>query len=72
MADSKIPANKPRGVPALPSADPKADDNLDDNGDPWRHPPVAPKDKGPLESFGESISEVLTTPMRDGDGKPKI
>lgn len=34
--------------------------DLDDDGDKWRHAPVAPKDKGVIESLGESIPEVVT------------
>jgi hypothetical protein len=49
----------------------KPEDDLDDPGDPWRHPPVAPKDEGPLESFGRSISEVVTGPLADPPDKPK-
>ncbi len=72
MADSKIPADKPRGIPAQKtSSEPHVDDNLDENGDPWRHPPVAPKDQGPLESFGRSISETVTGPLADKPDKPK-
>ena len=70
MADSKKPADKPDAVPARPAAGAPADD-LDDNGDPWRHPPVAPKDQGPLESFGRSVSEIVTGPLADKPGKPK-
>ncbi|MEP7141199.1 MAG: hypothetical protein ABI745_16305 [Caldimonas sp.] len=76
MADPKIPADKPPGVPARkPDADAqaaKADDNLDENGDPWRHPPVAPKDQGILESLGRSISDPVLAPLEDKDGKPKL
>jgi hypothetical protein len=68
MAASKIPADKPSGVPARPGAVTPADD-LDDNGDPWRHPPVAPKDEGPLESFARSVSETVTGPLAGKAGK---
>jgi hypothetical protein len=70
MAASKIPADKPAGVPARPATGAPADD-LDDNGDPWRHPPVAPKDESPLESFARSVSETVTGPLADKPGKPK-
>ncbi len=70
MAASKTPADKPVGVPAAQPATPPADD-LDDNGDPWRHPPVAPKDEGPLESFARSVSETVTGPLADKADKPK-
>lgn len=76
MAEPKIPADTPRGVPAhQPDADSRAarpDDNLDENGDPWRHPPVAPKDQGVLDSLGRSVSEVVLGPLEDEDGKPKL
>jgi hypothetical protein len=71
MAASKSPANKPRGVPARRPADAPVDDKLDDNGEPWRHPPVAPRDESPLKSLGESISETVTGPLKDKPGAPK-
>ncbi len=72
MAESKTPADKTPGIPApAAAADRKADADLDENGDPWRHPPVAPKDEGPLESFGRSISETVTGPLKDAPDKPK-
>lgn len=72
MADPKIPADKPRGVPAKkPAADAAYDNDVDESGDPWRHPPVAPKDQGPLDSFARSISETVTGPLADKPGKPK-
>ena len=58
MADPKLPA------------DTQADE-LDDNGDPWRHPPVAPKDEDPLKSFARSVSEIVIGPLQDKPGKPK-
>lgn len=70
MASAKTPADKPASAPtARPST--AQDDNLDDNGDEWRHPPVAPKDEGPLESFGRSVSEIVTGPVADKADKPK-
>ena len=71
MADPKIPANKPRGVPAQ-KPDAGYDNSVDENGDAWRHAPIAPKDKGAIESLGESISETVTGPSKDRDGKPKL
>ena len=75
MADSKIPpstpADKPTDIPARPLADSSSDDKLDDNGDPWRHPPVVPKEEGPLESFARSVSETVTGPLAGKPGKPK-
>ena len=70
MASSKTPADKPTSVPAAKPAAAQ-EDNLDENGDEWRHPPVAPKDESPLKSFGRSISETVTGPLADKDGKPK-
>ncbi len=32
----------------------------EDEGENWRHAPVAPKDKGVVESLGESVSAVVT------------
>ena len=70
MASSKTSADKPAGVPAAKPAAAQ-DDNLDDNGDEWRHPPVAPKDEGPLKSFARSVSETVTGPLADNDAMPK-
>ncbi len=71
MPSSKIPADKPAGVPAARPATAQ-NDNLDDNGDEWRHPPVAPKDEKPLDSFGRSVSEIVTGPVADKSDKPKV
>lgn len=70
MASSKTPADKPARAPAAKPA-PAQDDNLDDNGDEWRHAPVEPKDENPLDSFGRSVSEIVTGPLADRNGKPK-
>ena len=70
MADSKKPADKPATVPTQPAANAQADD-LDDNGDPWRHPPVAPKDENPLKSFARSVSDPLTGQTADKPGTPE-
>ncbi len=70
MASSNTSADKPAGVPAAkPATAPDA--NLDDNGDEWRHPPVAPKDERPLDSFARSVSETVTGPLADKNRKPK-
>ena len=69
MASSNAPADKPAGVPAAKPATAQ-DDNLDDNGDAWRHPPVAPKDEGPLKSFARSVSETVTGSRPDKADKP--
>lgn len=71
MADSKTPADKARDVPAT-NTGAGYDNSVDENGDAWRHPPVAPKDKGPIESLGESISEAVTGPTKDRDGNQKV
>jgi hypothetical protein len=38
----------------------------DDDEEPWRHPPVAPKDAGIADSLGEAVSDVVTGPL-EGD-----
>ena len=38
----------------------------DDDEEPWRHPPVAPKDAGVADSLGEAVSDVVTGPL-EGD-----
>lgn len=58
---NKSPANGP----------PVPDGNWDDNADPWRHPPVVPKDESIADSLGKAISDVVTGPLEDGKGKPK-
>ncbi|MEO7056683.1 MAG: hypothetical protein ABI281_08400 [Caldimonas sp.] len=44
---------KAEDVKPLPASD-------DDEEETWRHAPVAPKDKGVIESLGESVSDVVT------------
>lgn len=66
MPSSKTSADKPAGVPAAKPAAAQ-----DDNGDEWRHPPVAPKDEGPLKSFARAVSETVTGPLADKDAMPK-
>ena len=58
---NKSPANGP----PVPKGD------WDDDAEPWRHPPVAPKDERIADSLGKSISDVVTGPLDDGKGKPK-
>ncbi len=58
---NKSPANGP----------PVTDRNWDDDAGPWRHPPVVPKDDNIADSFGKSISDVVTGPLDDAKGKPK-
>lgn len=56
---------------AKPATDPvkPLPDTVDDEGEDWRHAPVAPKDKGVIESLGESISDVVTgSEARPGKG----
>ena len=70
MADSKTATDKHGDLPAPPATNAQTDE-LDDNGDPWRHPPVAPKDENPLKSFARSVSDPLTGPSTDKPGTPK-
>jgi len=59
--------------PAAPSGKPKSNnERWDEDEEPWRHPPVAPVDESPLDSFGRSVSEVIlgSEPGRAKD-KPK-
>ena len=44
---------------------PKGND-WDDDEEPWRHPPVAPKDAGITDSYGKAVSDVVTGPL-EGD-----
>jgi hypothetical protein len=49
-------------TPPLTGAGEKAksnNDRWDDDEEPWRHPPVAPKDESPAESLGRSVSDVV-------------
>jgi hypothetical protein len=43
----------------------------DDDEEPWRHPPVAPRDEDPLKSLGRSVSETVTGAVDDKPAKPK-
>jgi hypothetical protein len=45
--------------------DPTGND-WDDDEEPWRHPPIAPKDAGITDSLGKSVSDVVTGPL-EGD-----
>ncbi|MEO8524783.1 MAG: hypothetical protein ABI460_08700 [Caldimonas sp.] len=58
---TKPPANNP----------PDANRKWDDDAEPWRHPPVTPRDESVADSIGKSISEVVTGPLDDATGKPK-
>ena len=63
------PGARPSPVPTS-SAVP-ATHTADDDEDPWRHPPVAPRDEGPLKSLGRAISEPVTGATDDKPAKPK-
>ncbi len=43
----------------------------EDEGENWRHAPVAPKDKGVIESLGASIPEVVTGSKAGPVERPK-
>jgi len=47
----------------------RSDDAFDDDEIP-RHPPIVPRDKGPIESLGEAIGDVVTGPAKDEPGDP--
>ena len=62
-ARPSAPAARPAGATArggLPPAQPG-----DDDEEPWRHPPVAPRDEDPLKSLGRAISEPVTGAVDD-------
>lgn len=80
MTEPKQPAvpeahGKPAPAPESSTAatggtEPRDDASWDDDeGADWRHPPVAPKDLGVLDSLGRSVSEAVTgsTPDETGD-----
>ncbi len=50
----------PDKTPSEPSPDNNAAWDAEDAQSKQRHPPVAPKDEGILDSIGKSISEGLT------------
>jgi len=43
----------------------------DDEEEPWRHPPVVPKDASIADSIGRSVSDVVTG-SDDGQGQKKV
>jgi hypothetical protein len=43
----------------------------EDDEEPWRHPPVAPKDAGIADSLGKAVSDVVTGPARRRPEKAK-
>ena len=49
---------------------PKGND-WDDDEEPWRHPPVAPKDAGIADSYGKAVSDVVTGPLEGDPEKAK-
>ena len=49
---------------------PKGNDWEDDE-EPWRHPPVAPKDAGIADSYGKAVSDVVTGPLEGDPEKAK-
>jgi len=49
---------------------PKGHDG-DDDEEPWRHPPVAPKDAGIADSYGKAVSDVVTGPLEGDPEKAK-
>lgn len=57
----KPPANSP----------PEPARQWDDDAEPWRHPPVVPRDESLADSLGKSVSDVVTGPLDDATGKPK-
>jgi len=68
-ARPSAPPARPAGAAAtggLPPAQPG-----DDDEEPWRHPPVAPRDEDPLKSLGRAISEPVTGAVDDDLAKPK-
>jgi hypothetical protein len=62
------PAARPGGAPPR-SGGPAARPG-DDDEEPWRHPPVAPRDEEALKSLGRAVSEPLTA-TDDKPAKPK-
>jgi hypothetical protein len=43
----------------------------EDDDEPWRHPPVTPKDAGVADSLGKSVSDVVTGPLEGDPDKAK-
>ena len=59
--------NKSRGQ----DPGPQGNDWKDDDEEPWRHPPVAPKDAGIGDSYGKAVSDVVTGPLEGDPAKAK-
>ena len=47
------------------------DSDWEDDEEPWRHPPVAPKDAGIADSYGKAVSDVVTGPLEGDPTKAK-
>ncbi len=47
---------------------PKGND-WEDDSEPWRHPPVVPRDAGVADSLGKAVSDVVTGPLEGDPGK---
>jgi hypothetical protein len=60
-------------VPAAKSDRPASNNNAswDADEEPWRHPPVAPKDESPAESLGRSVSDAVVSAADDPVDKDK-
>ena len=48
-----------------------AGSDWEDDAEPWRHPPIAPKDAGVTDSLGRSVSDVVTGPLEGDPAKAK-
>lgn len=48
-----------------------AGNDWEDDAEPWRHPPVAPKDAGIADSLGKAVSDVVTGPSEGDPSKAK-
>jgi len=69
QAQPSAPAGPAWGAPAKSSSPPAQPG--DDDEEPWRHPPVAPRDEDPMKSLGRAISEPVTGAVDDDPAKPK-
>ena len=55
------PAARPAGKPL------SNNERWDADEEPWRHPPVAPKDESPVESLGRSVSDAIVSAADEDD-----
>jgi hypothetical protein len=66
---------KPQATPASPTAaapaGTSAQGSAEEDEEPWRHPPIAPRDEDPLKSLGRSISEPVIGSIDRPKAKPK-